>query len=304
MDLNAGSAASGTGDPATCAAAPIQNLDGAVNGRPSGKPNCDIGAFESGIVADLTIAKTHTDPFISPSTGDTYTITVSNGGTDSTSGTVSVSDTLPAGMTATAIGGSGWTCTQPGGPCTRSDALASGASYPGLTLTVDVAPGAVSGINTASVSGGGETNTGNDSASDPTTVLPPPDLTVAKSHAGNFSKGEVGATFTITVSNAGGSPTSGTVTAVDTLPAGLTATAMNGTGWVCTLATLTCTRSDALANGSSYPPITLTVDVAAVPPAQVVNSADVSGGGETNTANDHADDVTTLPVELQSFEVD
>ncbi len=52
------------------------------------------------------------------------------------------------------------------------------------------------------------------------------------------------------------------MTVSDTLPAGLTATAISGTGWSCTLSTLTCTRSDALAAGAIYPPITVTVNVA------------------------------------------
>ena len=76
----------------------------------------------------------------------------------------------------------------------------------------------------------------------------------------------------------------------DTLPTGLTATAIAGTGWSCTLATLTCTRSDVLAVSSSYPAITLTVNVAASAPASVVNSVTVAGGGELNTTNNAASD--------------
>jgi len=306
MQLDSGSAASGSGDQPTCTASPIVNLDAALNSRPSGKPMCDAGAFESGIAPDLTVAKTHADPFISPSTGDTYTITVSNSGNDSTTGTVAVADSLPSGLTATAISGSGWSCTLGSLTCTRSDALAAGSSYPPVTLTVDVDPG-LSGmiVNSAAVSGGGEANTGNDVANDSTNLVPPPDLTIAKTHSGNFTKGQVGATFTITVSNVGSGPTSGTVSVVDNLPAGLTATAMSGTGWSCNLATLTCTRSDVLAAApAAYPPITVTVDVAANPPAQVINSADVSGGSDGNINNNHVDDGTTLPVRLQSFKVD
>ena len=65
----------------------------------------------------------------------------------------------------------------------------------------------------------------------------------------------------------------GTVTVVDTLPAGLTATALAGTGWTCTLATLTCTRSDVLAATGVYPAITLTVTVASNAPASLTNTA-------------------------------
>jgi hypothetical protein len=80
---------------------------------------------------------------------------------------------VPAGLTPTAISGTGWTCTQPAGPCTRSDALNASASYPAITLTVNVASNAPSSVtNTATVAGGGEINTGNDTATDPTNINP------------------------------------------------------------------------------------------------------------------------------------
>src|SRR6185295_17461095 len=211
------------------------------------------------------------------------------------SGTVTVTDTLPTGLTATAISGTGWSCVLGTLTCTRSDALAAGSSYPVITLTVNVANNAASSVtNSVSVSGGGQTNTSNDSATDPTTVNQLPDLTIAKSHVGNFTQGQVGATYSITATNSGSAATSGTVTVVDTVPAGLTATAISGTGWSCVLGTLTCTRSDALAAGSSYPVITVTVTVANNAAASVTNSVTISGGGQTNTANDTATDPTTV----------
>ena len=131
---------------------------------------------------------------------------------------------------------------------------------------------AASVTNSVSVSGGGQTNTSNDTATDPTTVNQLPDMTIAKSHTGNFTQGQTGATYTITATNSGFAATSGTVTVTDTLPAGLTATAISGTGWTCVLATLTCTRGDALAAGASYPAITVTVNVANNAAASVTNS--------------------------------
>jgi uncharacterized repeat protein (TIGR01451 family) len=250
-------------------------------------------------IPDLAITKSHTGNFSVGQTGATYTITVSNAGHGPTSGTVTVVDSLPSGLTATAISGTGWTCTLGTLTCTRTDALAATNSYPAITLTVNVAANAPTLVtNSATVSGGGEVNTANNTANDPTTILVP-DLTISKSHFGpingNFFQGETGATYTITVQNAGTLATSGTVTVVDTLPAaGLTATAISGTGWTCTLGTLTCTRSDALGSLNSYPPITLTVDVSLSAPASVTNSATVSGGAEVNTGNDLAQDATTI----------
>src|SRR6185369_6190507 len=97
-------------------------------------------------------------------------------------------------------------------------------------------------------------------------------------------------TYTITVSNgAAAGATDGTlVTVTDTLPAGLTATNIAGTGWTCTLATLTCTRTDVLAAGMSYPAITLTVNVAANATTPQVNNATVSGGGDASAGNNTA----------------
>jgi hypothetical protein len=55
-------------------------------------------------------------------------------------------------------------------------------------------------------------------------------------------------------SNGGFGPTVGTVTVSDILPNipnTIVPTAISGTGWTCTLGTLTCTRADALPSGSS-----------------------------------------------------
>ena len=176
---------------------------------------------------DLTITKSHTGNFSVGQTGAAYTITVSNAGHGPTSGTVTVVDTLPAGLKATAIAGTGWSCTLASLTCTRADALAATSSYPAITLTVNVAANALPLVtNSATVSGGGEVNVANDTASDPTTILAP-DMIVSKQHAGAingaFFQGETGATYSITAINIGNLASTGTVTVVDTLPAaGLT----------------------------------------------------------------------------------
>jgi uncharacterized repeat protein (TIGR01451 family) len=106
-----------------------------------------------------------------------------------------------------------------------------------------------------------------------------PVLSVSSTHIGNFNFGTTG-TYTLTVSNLGPGVTAGTVTLVDTLPSGLTAAAsMGGTGWSCNSATQTCTRSDALAAGASYAPVTLVVNAALGAVSPAVNMVSVSGGG-------------------------
>jgi len=88
-----------------------------------------------------------------------------------------------------------------------------------------------------------------------------PDLVIAKSHAGDFYYGDTGDAYTLKVTNIGQGPTTDVVTVSDTLPAGLTGSAIGGDGWSCTLVPLVCQRSDALGAGSSYPDITVTVNV-------------------------------------------
>ena len=123
----------------------------------------------------------------------------------------------------------------------------------------------------------------------------PVDLSITKSHTGNFTQGQTGATYTITATNSAASnPTSGTVTVTDSLPAGLTATGIAGTGWSCALAALTCTRSDALTGGAIYPPITVTVSVNSNAAATVINTATISGGGDQSAGNNTASNPTTI----------
>ncbi len=128
------------------------------------------------------------------------------------------------------------------------------------------------------------------------TALCTPDMTLAKSHVGNFTRG-LTATYTIPVSNI--SPygsTNGTVTVNDTLPLGLIPTSASGTGWSCGIAyqTVSCVDSNVLAANSFYPSITIIANVAPTAPSTVTNTALVSGGGEINLSNDSATDVANV----------
>jgi uncharacterized repeat protein (TIGR01451 family) len=449
-------------------------------------------------VVDLAIGVTHTGSFAQGDTGDTYTIMVTNVGTAGSSSTVTVSDTLPAGLTATAIGGSGWTADLGTLSCTRSDLLPAGVAYPAITVTVNVASNALLSVtNIVAVSGGGDSSPGNNTAIDPTIIqaastgstvitlagwdtsglpggannygpspfapttnaanltvvgltrgsgvgtgnsgawrgwggntwtdtssaaaiaanryatfsigansgykvsfaaiskfdyrhsatgpstgllqyqvgsgafadittlsypsntasggslspidlsgipalqnvgagtnitfrivnwggtsaagtwyvfdlntntapdlvvqgsvapliTPTVDLAIALTHTGTFTQGDAADTYTILVTNVGPAATTGSVTVADVLPPGLSTTGLAGSGWSMDLANLTCTRSDPLPTGASYPPITLTVSVGKSVPASITNIATVSGGGDTSPSNNTAADPTSI----------
>ena len=113
-----------------------------------------------------------------------------------------------------------------------------------------------------------------------------PQLTINTNHAASFMPGQTGATFNVVVGNAAGSvATAGTVSvtyyAVQSV---LALDSLAGEGWTCSIVPPVCTRSDSLAPGSSYPPITVTADVRAdaTAPQQLFNLAIASGGGSQN----------------------
>ena len=133
-------------------------------------------------VADLSISKTHTGDFTVGQQG-IYNIQVTNNGPNDATGGISVSDTLPAGLSYVSGNGTNWTCSAVAQTvtCTHPATLAGGNSLPDLTLTVDVGAAAVPSVtNTATISCPTFDNqAGNNSASDTTAVVQPA-LSVAK----------------------------------------------------------------------------------------------------------------------------
>lgn len=261
-------------------------------------------------VPNLGIAKTHTGNFTVGVNG-TYTLTASNTGNGATSGTITVTDDLPTGLTVAAVPSiANWDCsaTVVGSStmtCTSATVIPAGASHPNaITLNVVVSAAAFAAspvTNVANISGGGEPafNNGNNSASDPTTINGAPDLSVTKTHTGNFTRGQQSVAYNITVTNSGTAPTNATnVTVTDTLPAGLTPTGPTGlvNGWTCGIAgqVIICTRTSVLNPGASYPVITVLADVSQTAANSVTNSVTVSGGGDNNAANNTATDPTNI----------
>jgi uncharacterized repeat protein (TIGR01451 family) len=118
---------------------------------------------------NLSVTKTHGGSFTQGQNGAAYSVTVSNGaGARASSGTVTVTEWIPTGLTLVSMSGTGWTCPGGGTTCARSDALTGGGSYPAITVIVNVSPGVPPQLtNQVSVSGGGSAAA---SASDPTTV--------------------------------------------------------------------------------------------------------------------------------------
>src|SRR5207247_8112294 len=127
----------------------------------SGGGSADASASDSTIIAPnpvvLSVSKSHIGVFVQGQHGVAYTVLVSNvSSAGPTSGTVTVTDTPPPGLTIVTMAGSGWQCTN--SACTRSDVLAPGMAYPPIVVAVNVAVSASSPqVNTVTVNGGGST---------------------------------------------------------------------------------------------------------------------------------------------------
>ncbi|WP_239630272.1 putative Ig domain-containing protein [Paenibacillus sp. H1-7] len=245
----------GTGSSRSLAITPALNQTGTavimvqVDSETSGVKRTVTNSFTLTVTApplpDLTISKVHTGNFTQGQTGGQYRISVGNIGSVASSGTVTVSDAVPQGLTLKSLVGTGWTCSVTGSQCTRSDALGAGASYPDITVTVDVADSAPASLtNTATLSGGGDQNTTNNSASDLTTVIAKPTVTTESLPEATVNKSYQSAPLEV---SGGQSPYSWAMAGGD-LPTGLTLSAssvVSGTPTVANTFTFTVEVTDA-----------------------------------------------------------
>ena len=120
-----------------------------------------LADYSNSLVRMLSSANSHAvfgvtqTQMVSTSAGVTYTVNIANAGlAAASSGTVTVTETLPAGLTLQTLYGTGWSCST--SVCTRSDSLAAGTSYPPVIVTATIAsPTPAQVTNVITVSGGG-----------------------------------------------------------------------------------------------------------------------------------------------------
>ena len=177
------------------------------------------------VAQDLGIQKSHVGDFQIGSTG-TYFVIVTNVGTGTITGEVTVTDILPNGLVPVQSSGSGWTpcgfsgqtvvCIHP-----NAGGIAPGNSLPTISIIVNVTQAAAPSVtNAATVTNANDTNGSNNTASDPTTIVSA-DLAVTKSVTPTVPTELNPVDFTLSLRNNGPSDTTGVVL-TDTLPTGLT----------------------------------------------------------------------------------
>src|SRR5262245_19915553 len=162
---------------------------------------------------DLTATVSHTGNFVSGGTGQ-YTITVSNSGAagiEREDNTVTVTDTLPPGLTFNAASGGGWTCGAVGQvvTCTHAAPLNPGASFPPITLTVNVLESAAPTVSntvvvsTPSFGWNSANNTVSDSANTIDPSLATSTKTVLDVNGGEAAPGDT-LRYTVTLTESAG----------------------------------------------------------------------------------------------------
>jgi fimbrial isopeptide formation D2 family protein/uncharacterized repeat protein (TIGR01451 family) len=277
--------------------------------------------------ADLNIEKTLTSPDSGLISGQdaTYTIDVNNLG-PSDAVAPQVQDVLPAGESFSSASGADWSCENASGTvtCTYTAAptLAVGASASPITLVVTVNSDVVSSVTNTAIVCSGTIGTGsnscvgsidangtadpvtaNNTSSAPGSPSVSADLTIQKSHTGNFVSGANG-TYSITVTNDGPADSVGTsgspIVVSDTLPTGESYVSATGTGWTCSAASqiVSCDYPSRIVADNSAPVISLVVAVGSSPSllGTVTNLAEVTPGvtADGNPANNSASDPTTI----------
>ena len=261
-----------------------------------------------------------------------WKLTVSNAGGRGVAYHVGAVDTLPANWTydtgSAVVSVNGATPTQIDPNVTTSGAQVQTLTWPdlatlpagtNLTITYTATPTAgvtgspgvglaVNHVNSVTPNAkdatGASANKTGPYASGPATAtahIASADVAVTKAVGSAPVAGGTG-TWTVTVTNHGPDPAAGPFTVTDGFdnpaPAGVTNVTAAGTGWSCTATPITCQRSnpaDSLANGASFPPITVTYsvdsDVAAGTPFS--NVATVSARTHDPNPANNTDTATT-----------
>ncbi|HWR86300.1 MAG TPA: hypothetical protein VN200_09930, partial [Rhodoglobus sp.] len=279
--------------------------------------------------ADVAISKVNGDALVAGTeTASAWRITVSNAGPDTAVGPFTVADTptdpLPEGVRVISAQGTGWQCSVPNTAsgafdCVRTNAnetLASGASFPVITVTVRVDATVLHGTSVSNVARVSartyDANTANNTSSVSTQVIATQaDLAVVKTNSGGVAAGGQ-ATWSIAVSNAGPSLARYPITVTDTLPAAgldLGSVTASGTGWACAPVEdgeFTCTYAGTPGGGlavGSLPAITVTAAVLTSATGTMSNTAvtasatqDPKPADNTSTSSTTVNTDTTLTI--------
>ena len=262
--------------------------DGANGSDPTPSNNSDTDTDTLSSTPDLVVAKTDGETSVSPGESLTYTITVSNVGSQNATGVV-LTDVVPAPLTVDSCSNS---CDTSAAPTLTWPAvnLAAGSSLT-RTVTATMPANAAAGLdsitNTATAVddgiNGADPTTANNTGTDVDIVDAAPDLSITKTDGRDHLEGGDNPTYTLTINNRGNQDATGVVI-TDLLPAGIAFESCSDSCVSSGAPTVTWPAVN-LAAGAT---ITRTVNVAVTNPVatgttQFVNVAAVTDDGANGT---------------------
>ncbi len=245
------------------------------------------------VTPDLNIT-TGSDPNFRVGDTGVIRLDVSNAGSGATTGLITVTDSLPAGIDPLAAHGEGWTCKIVSGVyCEHYAALAPGADAGQIVVEARATAGALNpGETSATVSHTAEVQTGQDlNPADNTRTA---DLNLIAVDADLSMTGPaqiaVGATaiWDLTVRNSGAASTDGRIRVSNNLPAGFVPRNSGGSGWLCASAGLVvnCDYSQPTSPGEQLPALAIRARAGAAALGSVTNHATVNAAGDVIPGND------------------
>lgn len=304
--LLAGSPAIDAGNPAGCTDAQGVSLTtdqrGAarpVDGDGNGVAVCDVGAYEFGNVADLSVRKTsEPNPYL-PGQAITYTIVVTNAGPSAVTA-ITLTDNLPG-----EIQGPNYAVSQ--GSFNSATGAWTGLSLAGggqavLTITGTVDPN-FSGVlqNTATVTPANASDPlpGDNSSTDNNPSNLQADLALGGGVAPNLIGPGERMTYTLVISNLGPDVAT-TVVLTDALPAGVAFAGANiGGGGTCAYGGgLTCTLASLAADSSVTGTVVVTTPAG---PGVLINVARVGAGTPDPAPENNELAITTAILFYKSY---
>jgi hypothetical protein len=210
-------------------------------------------------------------------TAGTYVVTLANSGNASTTGLVTTTILIPAGVTYNGASGTNWSCSsssQSGGAtsvvCGYSVAIAASGFSSLLNLNIMPTPSTAGTtiILAGTVTTPNESNVNNNTYSQNVSIpsiAQPINLSVSVGSPTNMTT-NLPSNITININNTGTNPSTGIITSTVILPAGLNYNSSNGSGWACTATPqgngttqLACQNSQSVLAGASAPTLTLNV---------------------------------------------
>jgi uncharacterized repeat protein (TIGR01451 family) len=255
---------------------------------------------------DLEITRTHDPAAVKAGKRASATIRVENVGNTASNATIRVEETVHASFENVTASGQGWSCPVTGNSfvCTRTAAVAAGASAPDITVGFDI-PADQAGTRNASatVSSTDDPFTSNNTATDPVQIVSTADIAVDVDQP-EFVR--VGDTIDVTyrVRNVGTQATSGSPSVTLRIAAsdGLVPIEGNSNGdWNCdavaatgtTLAHFDCELADPLEAGDDTT-MTGEFEVTSSAESELGTLAIVSTPGELNRSNNGASAFSTV----------